>query len=242
MSRVRFLSAVVMLLVAPTAFAQQFSEPRAGSVPKHLAVAQSLVQHLNLQDTDYEHGAGSVGFEGPFFSHTDCSGFIDHLLTFSYGVSQDDFRNWFGSGRPTARRYHDAIVEQKGFRLIEHVQDIRPGDLLAVKYLHRTDNTGHVMLAAGRAKQIAAKEPVLPGTIQWAVTIIDSSESGHGPTDTRHHQGPNGKDHDGLGEGVVRVYSDGSGNVVGFAWSTLKASKFKEADDEHLVVGRLEHN
>src|SRR5262249_43286345 len=78
-----------------------------------------------------------------------------------------------------------------------------------------------------------------PGTLQWELAIIDSSESGHGPTDTRHANGPNGKDHDGVGEGILRLYTDPAGTVVGFAWSTLSASKFKSPDDEHLVIGRL---
>ncbi len=95
------------------------------------------------------------------------------------------------------------------------------------------------MLVADRPRRMAAKEPSIAGTIQWEVTIIDSSESGHGPTDTRHKKGADGKDHDGLGEGVLRIYSDTAGNVTGFAWSTQKVSKFKEPSDEHLVIGRL---
>jgi hypothetical protein len=241
MSKIR-ISLIVLFLslaISQTAHAQRTAAPQSPALPKHLAVAQALVDHLDLQHTDYEHGAGSVSFTAPFASHTDCSGFADALLSYCYGVGKDQFRDWFGSGRPTAKRYHDAIAEEKGFKLIEHIQDVRPGDFLAVKYLSRKDNTGHVMLAAGRPQRMAAKEPMVPGTIQWAITVIDSSETGHGPTDTRHHQGAGGKDHDGLGEGVLRVYSDAGGNVVGFAWSTVAASKFKDPSDEHLVIGRL---
>ncbi len=239
MRTIRLGLIVAILAAAEATFAAEAPSVRNSTPLRHLAIAESLVAHLSLENTGYNHGEGHVSFTAPFESHTDCSGFIDALLTESYGVDKDTFREWFGSGRPTAKRYHDAIEAEKGFKRIDRVQDIRPGDLLAVKYLKRTDNTGHVMLAVSRAKQMAAKEPNVPGTLQWEITIIDSSESGHGPSDTRHHQGPGGKDHDGLGEGVLRIYSDAGGTIAGFAWSTLKASKLKDPSDEHLLVGRL---
>ena len=203
-------------------------------------MARQLVANLDLQNTNYEHGAGTVRFDPPCVSRTDCSGFADALLRQCYGVTPDQFRQWLGSGRPTARRYHDAIVEQRGFKRIEHVQDVRPGDLLAVKYLKRTDNTGHVMLAAGRPAKMPATAPIVAGTTQWSVAVIDSSKSGHGPSDTRHKRGTNGKDHDGLGAGVFRIYTDNHGAVTGFAWSTVKSSKFTAPQDEDLVIGRLD--
>jgi hypothetical protein len=215
------------------------AEDRAAAEPKHLAVAENLVTHLSLANTNYEHGKPSVKFTEPCESHADCSGFADELLTYSYGYDKQQFRKIFGSGRPTAARYYDAVSEQHGFQRIDHVQDALPGDFLAIKYLKRTDNTGHVMLVAARPVPMNATKPVKPGTRQWRVTIIDSSESGHGPTDTRHRKGANGKDHDGVGEGVCRIYSDGAGDVVGFAWSTLGVSKFKSPDEEKLVIGRL---
>jgi hypothetical protein len=227
-----FAAIVLAAIAAPSSKAH-------AATPKHLAVAERLVNHLDLENTNYQHGEPQVSFQQPFESHTDCSGFLDSLLSFSYGLDKDDFKNWFDSSRPSARRYHDAIAEEKGFQLIDRVQNVLPGDILAVKYLKRTDNTGHVMLVAGRPKQMQAKEPLVPGTLQWEAPIIDSSETGHGPADTRHKQGVDGKDHDGLGKGILRIYSDPAGHTIGFAWSTLKASKFKSPDDEHLLIGRL---
>ncbi|MFT3880967.1 MAG: hypothetical protein QM703_15055 [Gemmatales bacterium] len=69
--------------------------------------------------------------------------------------------------------------------------------------------------------------------------MIDSSQSGHGNTDTRHHKGKDGKDHDGLGQGVLRLYTDKQGHVAGFSWSTLGASKFIEPAEEQVAIGRL---
>ncbi len=95
------------------------------------------------------------------------------------------------------------------------------------------------MLAVDAPKFMAPKRPAVEGTQQWQTTVIDSSESGHGPTDTRHARGKDGKDHDGLGMGVLRIYADKQGRIAGFTWSPLQVSKFHGASDEPLVVGRL---
>jgi hypothetical protein len=245
MNKTRWFIMILLLVVSRAAWAQHETSPGASaqqvtSEPKQLAVAQALVAHLDLANTNYKHGEPEVSFVAPYQSHADCSGFIDSLLQYCDGYSKDQFKKWFDSSRPSAKRYHDAIVDQKGFQSIPHVQDMLPGDILAVKYLNRADNTGHVMLAADRPLKISSKEPVISGTQQWTVTVIDSSESGHGPTDTRYKRGPNGKDHDGVGEGVLRIYSDADGQVAGFAWSTFANSEFKKPSDEHLVIGRLQ--
>jgi hypothetical protein len=207
--------------------------------PRHLAGAVDLVRHLEVRHTGYEHGKGHIQWTGTRESHTDCSGFLDHLLMHSYGYTQESFKKWLGSRRPTAARYHDGIVAQNGFEEVKRVADIRPGDILTVKYNSRRDNTGHVMLVAAVPVRIKAHKPFMSGTEQWEVAVIDSSMSGHGPSDTRHAKGKDGKDHPGLGRGVLRIYTDHQGRVAGFTWSTLGVSKIKDPADEHLVIGRL---
>jgi hypothetical protein len=227
--------ALVLILPALASLGAQ----GAGTTNPHVVSAERLVDQLDLANTNYEHGQGSVTWTGTVASHTDCSGFIDHLLMHDDGLGADDFKRWFGSRRPTAERYHDAIVEGRGFTRLGSVRDLRPGDLIAIKYLTRHDNTGHIMLVVDAPRRISPTLPVVDATTQWAVTVIDSSESGHGPTDTRHKRGADGRDHDGLGRGVFRLYADGRGEIAGFAWSTAKVSRFVAPADEHLVLGRL---
>jgi hypothetical protein len=241
-----FIALLLLLILSQPVTAQNQPVPairqqRGPTVPKHLELAKAFVAQLDLANTNYQHGPPEVSFNTPCQSHADCSGFIDALLQSSYGYTKDQFKKWFDSSRPSARRYHDAIVEQTGFSQIRHVQDIQPGDFLAVKYLKRTDNTGHVMLVAGNPIRIQAKPPLVTGMQQWSVEVIDSSESGHGATDTRHARGPNGKDHDGVGEGIFRIYSNGDGDATGFAWSLYANSKFEAPDTESLVIGRLQN-
>lgn len=211
----------------------------AAAADRHVTSAERLVDQLDLANTDYANGQGSVSWTGTVISHTDCSGFIDHLLMHDDGLSADDFKRWLGSRRPTAARYHDAITEGRGFTRLASIDALRAGDLIAIKYLTRHDNTGHIMLVADAPRRISPTQPIVDGTTQWAVTVIDSSESGHGPTDTRHKRGADGRDHDGLGRGVFRLYADARGEVAGFSWSTTKASRFVAPADEHLVLGRL---
>jgi len=242
MPATKFIPVILLLTVCPQTLAQRAEAKKiAPAEPKHLALARQLVARLDLANTSYEHGPPSVKFTDPCEAHADCSGFADALLQQAYGLDKDQFRKIFNSSRPSARRYHDAIQEENGFQQITHVSELKPGDFLAVKYFNRKDNTGHVMLAAGQAARMKpAKEPIVAGTVQWELKVIDSSESGHGPTDTRHAKGSDGKDHDGVGEGVLRIYSDADGKILGFAWSTAAASKFKSPDDEHLVIGRFQ--
>jgi len=203
-----------------------------------LANARDLVARLDLANTSYEHGQGTVVWTGTVASYTDCSGFIDHLLMHSYGYTPEDFKRWFGSHRPSAKRYYEAIEEQTGFRHLGRITEPRPGDFIAVNYLKRRDETGHIMLV----DQVPARAGSGfrdPHGDAWLVTVIDSSESGHGPTDTRHWRGPNGRDHDGLGRGILRVYADPLGRINGFSWSTAANSTFRGPDEEPLVLARL---
>jgi hypothetical protein len=209
----------------------------------HLSAARDIVSRIDLSRTSYEHGQGTVDWGGTPSSYTDCSGFVDHLLMHSYGYTPDDFKRWFDSHRPSAKRYYQAIEEQTGFRHLERITDLRPGDFIAVKYLTRTDETGHIMLVdqvpqRAPANESRAKYGGQPGEA-WLVQVIDSSESGHGPTDTRHKRGANGRDHDGLGRGVLRVYTDMQGRVIGFSWSATSVSEFRGADSEPVALGRL---
>jgi hypothetical protein len=220
-------------VTAPTASAQDATAER------HVVSAKHLVDQLALSNTDYAHGAPSVKWTAPVESHTDCSGFVDELLMHDDGYGADAFKRWFGSRRPTAERYHDAIVEGHGFERIASIESLRPGDFIAIKYLTRHDNTGHIMLVVEPPQSMRPSPPLMSGTNQWSVTVIDSSESGHGPTDTRHARGAAGRDHEGLGRGVFRLYATAEGGVAGFAWSTFKNSRFVAPDDEDVVLGRL---
>src|SRR5262249_42665846 len=107
---------ITWIATVPVAFAQQFPAPRQlSAAPRHLAIAEALIANLDLSNTNYEHGAGTVKFTTPCESHTDCSGFIDALFKQTYGYDKEQYKKWLGANRPTAHQYHDAIEQEKGF-------------------------------------------------------------------------------------------------------------------------------
>jgi hypothetical protein len=111
--------------------------------------------------------------------------------------------------------------------------------VLAIKYPEGSHPTGHVLLAASRPEERRATEPVVAGTTQYEITVIDSSHTGHGPTDTRHYA--KGKFHNGVGEGLFRLYAAADGTIAAYSWSVTKASEVFTPDRRSLVIGRLNH-
>ncbi len=202
-------------------------------MPEHLLRARNLISRLDLKNTSYEHKFSKVVFEGEAQSHTDCSGFLLALLSKSYGLSEGDVLSWLNHSRPLASDFHNAIESLRGFRVVERISQIEPGDILAIRYsIRKEGNTGHVLLASVRPFPLLNKG-------EWGLTVIDSSHTGHGTTDTRYAKGKNGKDHDGLGEGVFRLFEDSEGKVRGFSWSIREDSIYRLPRDEHLLIGRI---
>jgi hypothetical protein len=217
---------------------------RAANRPPHLQAALDLLAAIEPSDTNYQHHNGVVHFpgDGPGRAEcrTDCSGFVDAVLKRAYGLSSGQLSDWLDAKRPLAKHYHEAIAAQHGFQRIPVISDARPGDILAVTYPAgaKENNTGHVMIVAGTPKQRSPSVPVAGDTLQWEVPVIDESESGHGKADTRHR--PDKTSADGLGRGVLRIYTNHEGRIAGYAWSVLQVSKFQSQSAHNMVIGRIE--
>ncbi|WP_437940874.1 hypothetical protein [Sorangium sp. So ce341] len=166
-----------------------------------------------------------------------CGTFVTHTLRRAHGFSTSEIDAWFGSTSPNAARYHDTIAAEIGFRAIRDVRRIAAGDILAVKYPGESAPSGHVGILAGPAEERAPTAPLVPGTAQYAVEILDSSSSGHGETDTRRN--PDGSWHDGAGAGVMRLYADEDGQIAGYTWSEDPSSVYHPTSDHALIVGKL---
>lgn len=168
-----------------------------------------------------------------------CSALVAHLFMQAYGYRAADFASWLDGRFPRAAGFHDAIAAGRGFDRVTRIADIRPGDVLAIKYPAGSKPTGHVLVAASRPVARRATEPVVAGTEQYEIEVIDSSHTGHGPTDTRHYA--KGKFHSGVGEGLFRLYARPDGTLAGYSWSVTKASEVFRPDERNLVIGRLNH-
>lgn len=167
-----------------------------------------------------------------------CSTLVATLIERADGYSEDDLVGWFGSTSPTAADFYAAVTSVRGFAPVKAIGSIVPGDIIVVQYPPGSHPTGHVMLVDGPPERLSPTAPRVAGTEQWVVPIIDSSTSGHGPSDTRAL--PNGKFHVGVGRGTLRLYSGAGGEIVGYSWSPLSISKFISRQDRPIVVGRVD--
>jgi hypothetical protein len=229
--RVALASTASMLLCCSLAHAQGGST----DVPRHLAIARELVQNIKPQDNRYSLGDQYISLPGDLFSSkysmkADCSGFL--LAIFERANYPTRNRMSFlsaapGRKRPAAEDFVYSIENEKGFARIKRIEDMRPGDLLAHAMLNVDDKkaagtTGHVFLINSLPKRISPRRPLVEGTTQYAVSIIDSNEEYVGEDDSRLADRANKLK--GLGQGTIRIYSDSDGELVGWA-RTFKNTK-----------------
>jgi hypothetical protein len=184
---------------------------------------------------------------GIYSSRADCSGYVTRSLMKAFEFTAEDINEWMGSKGPSSARYHDNIEFQNNFQRIQRAADVRRGDILASKYLDKTSGgTGHTMIAASAPvlRSIPTK-PLIEGTVQYEVRIIDSTSSPHSAGDTRKGTAADGGDQDGAGLGTMRLYADASsGQITGYTWSMSTGSVYYTAtsplgDRRSLVVGRM---
>lgn len=243
--RTRLSTAFLALTAALLAIGPSSRAVAQAPIPPHLRDAMQLCKAVSSETSNYQHKAGPVAFPGDpgvngVTCRTDCSGFMNALLKHAYDFSDEQLSAMFHARRPLAKHYFTAIEAQHGFQTIDSLKQARPGDILAVRYLNsgEGENTGHVMLMAGQPRLREPTQPVVSGTLQWEVPVIDESSSGHGVIDSRHLSG--GGFSDGLGNGILRVYTDPAGRIVGHSWSVGRKSKFRSQAERPLLIGRLQ--
>lgn len=218
--------------------------------PPFLAAAEHLVDDLQQSAQQAPDPWPNVYGTNPSYidwlgsqsvARTECSSFLTLLWKHTYGYTSATFHDWTGQNSPEAAVYHDAIEQQNDFVRITNIYDVRPGDVIAIVYYPEYQlPTGHMMLVAHVPQAHSSSNPIVTGTHQWTIDVIDSTNSYHGTTDTRYdHPG-------GIGRGVFRVYTDADGAFAGHTWSLLGtslSSYYAQATStdsgRHLVVGRL---
>ncbi len=209
----------------------------SSDIPKHLAIARELVDNLKPGDNRYSLGSQVVRFPGDLFSsgyamRADCSGFL--LAIFERAKyrtqSQMEFLAYGPKRkRPAAEDFVYSIEKEKGFKRIRNVEGMEPGDLLAHAMLNmedqrQTGTTGHVFLINSAPKPIAPRKPIVEGTRQFEVSIIDSNEEHVGADDSR--LADPSKRITGLGKGTIRLYADSNGELVGWARTFPNTNSF----------------
>lgn len=160
----------------------------------------------------------------------DYSAFVTRVLKEAYNWNDNDIRAWLGSSSPNAARYHDAIVERKGFLAARGIADIQAGDIIAVKHAAG----GQVMLVVGPATRRSAPAPVANGTRQYEVAVLDPRAAERN-AEARGNRDPEWN----AGVGLVRLYVNAGGEIVGYSLGTAGTPAVHDQASRHLVVGKL---
>jgi hypothetical protein len=215
--------------------------PDSAATPAHLAQAELLLSQLRPQDTEYRHSPSNVSFANTRHANaecrTDCSGFVTAILKHTYRLTDKDVRRDLGNERPLSEHYHAAIESGPAFEQVKHIQDARPGDIIAIRHPSDHRNNGHVMILAAEPRRREPTPQVFENTVQWDLDVIDCTEFPHS-NDTRYQ--PKTDPRTGAGRGTFRLYTNERGEVVGHAWSDSPQAAFREQAERHLVIGRFQ--
>ena len=228
------ISLIISLILPPTALAQD--------VPPYLQMARELLHDVAPQDNSYRYN-GWIRIKGDKFLfdevhrsevHTDCSGLIDALLERTEPQVLDAFKNTHWKSYPKAANYYEVIAAGQGFVRRSTITDVEVGNIFAAKFTADID-TGHVMLVDAKPRRIENPvSPILPDTQQWEIVVIDSSSSSHGKNDTRHRS--DGTRQNGIGRGSVRVYTDATGQLLGWVMTLAPRDRLRSSGE--LAIGK----
>jgi hypothetical protein len=207
------------------------------AVPRHLAIARDVVEHVRPEDNRYVLGGEFIrlGADSPgagYAVRADCSGFLLALFARAGYATRERMTYFVPSPkrkRPAAEDFVASIEQERGFVRIASLADIRPGDLLAHAMLDAADKvevgtTGHVFLIDSVPVPIRAVPPVVRDTRQHAVLVIDSNNEHLGADDTRLADPAHPVF--GVGRGTIRLYSDASGTLVGWSRTFRHGRRF----------------
>lgn len=250
MMKLNVSTSTTLLTVAALSFTS--SQALAVDPTDHLGWAQLLVDNISPANNTYDSSPTTVewaGYNGASTTEnrSKCSPFLTHVFDQSYDVT---FSTWMGCNSPIAMTWHDQIEAENNFERITQVTEIQAGDIIAIAYddagctnitcssFSTCSSSGHVMIVKSAPTLRTATSPIVSGTTQYAVWVIDSSASYHGSSDSRYQAEAGGAHDSGAGEGIFRLYADANGEIEGYSWSTFSNSAHYSQSSRHLVVGR----
>lgn len=242
---------------------------------KILAEAERIVAELETSEYNYTTIINTL--QEKYF--VDCSSFLSHVLgmsvypwyekIFAYAVMTryPSSKNNPPIQRALAKDYANFFINYnanldlfKGWEVIEYLEDLQAGDVIAIKYEDGATNTGHVLILAGKPMERSPYSgtggtDTPAGFNEWLVRIIDSSSSPHGTSsgvgaqyyprvpDSRTGNAKN-IDEGGVGAGYMILVT--KGNTVGVkhrihGWrrSNLSSSALYRNDNSDIPSGTI---
>ncbi|WP_437513714.1 hypothetical protein [Sorangium sp. So ce1099] len=175
--------------------------------------------------------------------------FFTRAMKDQSGYTSTDIAVLWGSTSPNSHVYYDNIIAENYFTHVTNVADIAAGDLLAINHVLNSSGTvtysGHAAIITGPATQLTtALNPVYASTKQYAVPIADATSSAHGCSasypDSRWSGACNGGTFTaGTGTAYMRLYTDLSGNLLGYTWSVTSGATYYSPSTRPYAIGKL---
>ncbi|MEV6974969.1 hypothetical protein [Kitasatospora sp. NPDC093806] len=238
---------------------------------------------------------GTAGHPEEYYNLSQCSSFLTLALQRAYGTqptvpagtplpwgsysygwaTRDYFQQYFikdpanPNPYPTAEKYQQAFLDTAAlphFTRVTKPVYLRPGDLVALDYYPKEDNTkpytGHIVMI--RQRKGTWSDPVVDAVfdrpvVPYVFEIIDCTSDPHGNPDlggtatdlfrafpdTRIEEIPTTagtsawKEHDGAGYGHMIFYADAETKLfAGYRWS-VNAPKARKVADRPITAGRV---
>jgi hypothetical protein len=209
--------------------------------PRHVQLARQLVEEVTPENNLYATPTHITwrGIDGATISTNTsvCSTLITKLLKQAYNFTNADFITWTGESTPEAEDYYDAAASNNGFKRLTNIADVQVGDVFIAKYLQQTTSaTGHIAMIAAPPHLVSST----PSERRYSVSVIDSSSSYHGTSDTRYRIDPTTGDYDdGVGQGTMRMITDTNGLLIKYSWSTLSNSIIYDATERPSLLAQI---
>jgi hypothetical protein len=237
----------------------------AADLPLHMALAEDIFSQLLPENNVYGAKPTAVRLKtggDPAINHSVCSTFLVALLTSAGHYNDQTLEHWFNrpdSDQITAADIYTAFSHGRGVTIDASIKEVKVGDIIAISYLlpdavasavesdhpdGRTGTahapTGHVMLVDALPVKLNNHDsPSGFSGHAYAVSVLDCSAFPHGQGDTRTR--PDAAK-TGLGKGTIRLLTGESDQVVGYTWTTLHTSIIYMAENQPLVVARLNND
>lgn len=239
----------VLLFTTASAFAQD-----SQSIPKYLELARELVATVTPENNKYEfNGPQGVRWKGDLFTSensvkTACGPFVAAVFERAKDPTIDKIKSHINfSQRAKYVRitdWYEASNKGWGLKKVANLSNVQPGDLFIFACMDRCgtsqgDVPGHITIVDVKPQKSTPKHPIVEGTEQWQLTVIDSADSAHDRNDTRFVR-KGEKKITGVGRGTYRIYSDASGIPVGYATGFVGA-KFHPIAERPITIARPEY-
>lgn len=242
----------VALAVTEFAFSQ-VAWAAEDAVPKYLELARELVATVKPENNKYEfNGPEGVRWKGDLFTsensvRTACGPFVAAMFERAKDPTVDVIKSHVNFYQRTKylriTDWYEASMKGWGLKKVETLNEVQPGDLFIFACFDKCgtsqgDVPGHITIVDEKPIKAAAKNPVIEGTEQWELTVIDSADAAHDRNDTRFV--PKGeKKITGVGRGSYRIYTDVSGIPVGY--TNGFGTKYNAIATRPIVISRPQY-